>query len=333
MDPNFSALPREGAGNAAQNFGKYGEAGPRDRRFLLFTAGFCVLMANTLLRFGPTAGLTVLTCAWYALVLAYLGPSALALRSNRVLLAGCLLLAASLALGSSWYFRLWNLLALLALLPLHALGLSGAARLAWYRPAMLWERLCLLLWGMLGHVGAAWVALTAGPARSQSHRSAALVLGLAGAAALVAVLVPVLSSADALFASATAGLRAWGSAHLSGALRDLLAGLALTPFFFGFLYLLRHPAPLKRELRSASPCDALAPAADAVAGSMVSSMASTSSQLPTRVRLFLIDIPPVPSMLPQFAAGGPYAAYGDSTIAITMTMDSIRFFTVYSSYV
>ena len=30
-----------------------------------------------------------------------------------------------MVLGSNWYFRGWDLLALMALLPIHAIGLSG----------------------------------------------------------------------------------------------------------------------------------------------------------------------------------------------------------------
>ena len=254
-----NALPQEGLGKCAQNSGKYGDALPRDRRFLLFTALFCVLMADTLLWHGPTASLTVLTAVWFCLLLAYLGPAGLAARSGQVLLFFCLFLALTFALGSNWYFRVWNYLALLALLPVQAIGLSGAAQLPWYRPAMLWERLCLLLWGMLGHAGAAFSVLSAGKT-SAGRRTGALVLGLAGAGILVAILLPVLASADALFAAATAELRAWAAAHFSTALWKIAVGLLLTPFFFGFLYLLRHPVPLKYGLKSTRAGDALVPA-------------------------------------------------------------------------
>ena len=77
----------------------------------------------------------------------------------------------------------------------------------------------------------------------------------------MALLLPVLASADALFAAATADLRAWVSVHFSTALWKLAVGLVLTPFFFGFLYLLRHPSPLKYQLKEhARTADALAPA-------------------------------------------------------------------------
>ena len=69
---------------------------------------------------------------------------------------------------------------------------------------------------------------------------------------LVAILLPVLSSADALFAAATAQLRSLFQIRLSTALWKLMVGLVLTPFLFGFLYSLRHPVPLKRKDRAPS---------------------------------------------------------------------------------
>ena len=171
MENNQNALPLEGAAKPAQNSLKYPDTTPRDRRFLLFTAAFCVLMADTLLWYGPTAGMTALVGVWYVLVLSYLGPAPLAIRSNQVLLLFNLFLAVTLALTSNWYFRVWNCLALLALLPLHALALSGAGRLPWQRPAMLWERLCLLLWGLFGHLGAGFAALSAGKGAKNSRRT------------------------------------------------------------------------------------------------------------------------------------------------------------------
>ena len=179
MEPLKTALPPEGLDLCAQTPGKYGDASPRDRRFLLFTATFCVLMADTLLWHGATAGMTVLTGVWCVLLRAYLGRSACAARAGRVLRLFCLLLALTFALTSNTYFRVWNCLALLALLPIQALEGSGAARLPWHRPAMAWERLCLLLWGMFGPAGAVFPVLSAGKTPA-GRRTGALVLGLAG---------------------------------------------------------------------------------------------------------------------------------------------------------
>lgn len=160
-----TTLPPGGPAKPAQNPAKMYETGKKERLFLVFTAAFCVLLADTFFWHGPTAGLSAAVFAWYVLTLGYVGSGPLALRSNRVLLLYNLFLALTLALGSNWYFRFWNLLALLVLLPVHALALSGAARLPWWRPAMLWERFLLLLQGLFGNLGASRAA-AAPPARA-----------------------------------------------------------------------------------------------------------------------------------------------------------------------
>ena len=190
MEPMKNALPPEGQAKPAQNLRKPYEAAPRDRFFLLFTAAFCVLLADTFLWYGPTAGMTAAVFVWYLLVFSFLGAAPLTVRSNRVLLLFNLFLALTLALSSSWMFRLWNGLALLVLLPVHALALSGAPQLPWWRPAMLWERFCLLLWGLFGNLGASFAAISAGRSQRSGRHTASLVLGLAGSVILVAILLP-----------------------------------------------------------------------------------------------------------------------------------------------
>ena len=155
MNEHEKALPAGGPAKPTQNAVKIYVISSRERLLLPLAFCFCLLLVNTLLWSGPTAGLTAAVCVWYGLLGLYLGRTLLNTWESRVLLAVNLALAATLALGSNWYFRAWNLLALLALLPVHAIGLSGRQFLPWWRPSMLWERLCLLLWGLFGHLGAA----------------------------------------------------------------------------------------------------------------------------------------------------------------------------------
>ena len=155
MNEHEKALPAGGPAKPTQNAVKIYVISSRERLLLPLAFCFCLLLVNTLLWSGPTAGLTAAVCVWYGLLGLYLGRTLLNTWESRVLLAVNLALAATLALGSNWYFRAWNLLALLALLPVHAIGLSGGQFLPWWRPSMLWERLCLLLWGLFGHLGAA----------------------------------------------------------------------------------------------------------------------------------------------------------------------------------
>ena len=77
--------------------------------------------------------------------------------------------------------------------------------------------------------------------------------GGCGALALVALLLPILASADALFAAATADLRAFIQVHFTTALWKLLWGLVLTPFLFGLLVSIRRPHPLEVPAAEKSP--------------------------------------------------------------------------------
>ena len=251
MENPKNALPPEGGAKPAQNPAKIMEPIPRGRLFLALTAVFCVLLVDTLVFHGPTAGLTAAVFAWYALLLAWLGPGFLAAPSSRALFLFDLFLGLTFALGSNWYFRLWNCLALLVLLPLHAV--SGASRFPWWRPAILWERPLLLLRGLFGHLSAPAAVLTSGKKERDSRRALVLAAGACGALALVALLLPILASADALFAAATADLRAFIQEHFTTALWKLLWGLVLTPFVFGLLVSLRLPQPLAGPAAEKSP--------------------------------------------------------------------------------
>ena len=251
MENPKNALPPEGGAKPAQNPAKIMAPIPHGRLFLALTAAFCVLLVDTLLFHGPTAGLTAAVFAWYALLLAWLGPGFLAAPSGRALFLFDLFLGLTFALGSNWYFRLWNCLALLVLLPLHAV--SGASRFPWWRPAILWERPLLLLRGLFGHLSAPAAVLTSGKKERDSRRALVLAAGACGALALVALLLPILASADALFAAATADLRAFIQEHFTTALWKLLWGLVLTPFVFGLLVSLRRPQPLAGPAAEKSP--------------------------------------------------------------------------------
>ena len=246
MNEQEKALRTEGAAKPAQTAAKVYVIDGRERLLVPLTFGFCLLLVNTFFETGVSAGLAVSVAAWYGLLYAAKGRKLWQSgESLLLLLTGGALALCSLVLGSNWYFRAWDLLALTALLPIHAVGLSGGQYLPWWRPAMLGERLCLLLLGLFGRLGAVIAALM--PRKTgDSRRVLPLVAGTAGAAALLAVLVPVLASADALFAAATADLRAFFALHFTDAVwKTILAGV-ITPFFFGLLYFLRRPTLLRR---------------------------------------------------------------------------------------
>ena len=139
MDEKF-ALPAAGPGPCAQNpaliVKKYDITG-RDRLLLPLTLAVCTLAADSFLLHDLGLGVAVTVLAWYALLGLRLGRGRLTAGSGKWLLTANILLGLWYALGSGWYFRLWNFGALLVLLPLHAAGCSGETRLPWQRPAML----------------------------------------------------------------------------------------------------------------------------------------------------------------------------------------------------
>ncbi|MCI9120043.1 MAG: DUF4173 domain-containing protein [Oscillibacter sp.] len=236
-----NALPPEGAGSytlkrrlAPEKLGRY-------RLFLVLTLGFCLLLVDGFLLYGPAAGLTATVFAWYALFLAWCGWGILERRSSRVLLLANLFLALTMALGSNWYFRYWNLLACAVLLPVQIM--AGAASRPWWDPWMLWERCGLLLRGLFGNLWAPFAALVPGKRSDEANkRTLTVVLGLCGALVLVSVLLPVLISADALFAASTVQLqRCIRMLHFSDVFQRLFWALVFTPFVFGLLYALAHP--------------------------------------------------------------------------------------------
>lgn len=166
-------------------------------------------------------------------------------RESAVLLAANLFLAATFALWSNSWMRAWNVLALLVLVPVHACGLSAAIQFPWWRPRMLRERAACLFSGLFSAVGAPFAALMPVGKTRDTRRLLSTVLGCCAAAVLLCILVPVLSSADALFAAATEDLRRLIQSHFTTSLAELLWALILTPFVFSLLYRLRRPSPAK----------------------------------------------------------------------------------------
>ena len=245
MEESKNALPQEGLEKCAPRPADACDISRRERWLLAVTFSFCLLTVNTLFDAGAGAGWAAAVAGWYAVLYASHGPALWRTGESRFLLVTNLALALfSLVLGSSDYFRMWDTLALLlVLLPVHTAGLSGGQKLPWWRPAMLWERACLLLSGLFSRLGAFPAALS--PGRSGAgRRLGPAVLGCAGAAALLAVLVPSLASADALFGLATADLRTLLDLHLTEAAAKTVAAAVMTPFFFSLVYSLRHPRPL-----------------------------------------------------------------------------------------
>ncbi|WP_366142808.1 DUF4153 domain-containing protein, partial [uncultured Oscillibacter sp.] len=241
------ALPTEGPVKCTQKRELAGESMGRYRMFLGLTLAFCLLLVDGFLWHGPCAGLTATVFAWYALVLAWMGPGIFEKGSSRALLAANLFLAATMALGSNWYFRAWNLLALMVLIPVHVT--AGLGSRPWWDPWMLGERYKLLFQGLFGNLWACFAAAVPEGRKTEKRdgRTLAVVLGLCGAVALVSFLIPVLVSADALFAASLERLN-WNfqfrMLHFGDLFQRLFWALAFTPFVFSLLYAMAHPKRL-----------------------------------------------------------------------------------------
>jgi len=222
----------------------------RYRLLLALTLGFCLLLVHAL-GWPWGAGNSVPVLAWYVLMLAVLGREEMfRRRESRMLLIVNLALASTFALTSNPYFRLWNFLALVVLVPVHAM--AGLACRPWWDPRMVLERFGLLFRGLFGNLWACFAAAV--PDRrtgGNGKRTMTVVLGTCGAVALVSFLLPVLISADALFAASTVELQKWiRVVRFGDVFQRLFWALVFTPFVFGLLYSMSHPkllCPVKEE--------------------------------------------------------------------------------------
>ena len=239
MNEQNNALPREGLILCVQR----PEVTRRDRLFQGLSFCYCFLLTDALC-WPWGMGNTVTVFLWLLLLASFVGPGELFLRrESRVLFVVNLALALSFALTSNAFFRCWNFLALAALLPLHALSVCGT--LPWWKPAMLWERFLMLMEGLFGNLWVPFVRPKPSKENAPPRRTLAIVLGTCGAVALVSVLLPILLSADALFAAAAEQLRFLAFFNLSDVFWRSVLALIMTPFFFGFLFSLRHPKPFQ----------------------------------------------------------------------------------------
>lgn len=209
---------------------------------------------------GPGLVVPAMTAAWYAVLFWYRGAEGLLKRESLLLFCAVCLLALTFALFSNSWFRAVNLLALPILLMVQTHQWSGAGRKPWHLPTMLWERFLLTMDGLFGRLGASWktVASLKGEGRK---RGIYLLLGLGAAALLLVVTVPMLLSADALFAHVAGGAVDFFREHLGAWVGRVLVALCIAPFLFGLFYSVRRTEPLaeKKTQGKALFLDAIAP--------------------------------------------------------------------------
>lgn len=327
MDELKIALPAEGSIPCAQKRKLPEESMARYRRNLLLTLGFCLLLADAL-HWPWGMGNTVTVFAWYLLLALAVGPEALfRRRESRVLLGVNLALASTFALTSNPLFRWWNFLALVLLIPLHAV--SGCR--PWWDPWMLWERCKLFFQGLFGNLWACFAAaMPEGRKREKTEgdgRALAIVLGACGAVALVSFLIPVLASADALFAASLERLN-WNfqfkMLHFGNLLGRLFWALVFTPFVFSLLYAMAHPKLLcPTEEKKGFHADALGfvLALAAVDGLYLAFLAVQSAGLfggPEYVESLGVSYA-------EWARSGFFQMVGVTAVNLTLTLASLTF--------
>lgn len=222
----------------------------KGRLLLIETLCWCLLAIHTILWNWPWGlGTTITIFFWYLLIFSALGTKSLKKKENWVLFIINIALGLSFALKSNTWFRGWNFIALLILIPIHMFSLASETILPWWRPKMFWERFCLLLTGWFGYLPVSLKMLTpskeTGESGHNKKRTLAIIIGTITAVLLLTILLPVLASADALFAVATKELRSYSQEHFMAGFVQFIWALVLTPFLFGWIYMLCCPKLLK----------------------------------------------------------------------------------------
>lgn len=212
---------------------------------------WCALLwevtAGTATGWSLGLGVTVLMAVFYAVVWLYLGPPKTAF--GRLLLVSNLLLALTYALTSrSEWFRAWNALFLVVLVPIQLFDWTGAhQRHPWFDPRMVAQRWMGGFLNLFQRMGVNLDILTS--YKKEKHKSLLWVgLGLTLAIGLSIVVLPLLMTADALFSQFAHQWAAWLGNLPVRWLLWLVMGMVMLPFLMSLLYTVRQPetAPLPK---------------------------------------------------------------------------------------
>lgn len=214
----------------------------RDRLALPLTLLVALLAVQVLLYSPalPGLGMTALVLAWYVLRRWHGGKASFATRSSKLLLVATALLALTFALFSNPYLRLINFPLLFCLMVVQFYeGTPGAG--SWGMASTLVRRAFLLLEGLFGHLGSLCTLFAKLGKDTKQKRFLAALAGAGVGLFLLGIILPLLRSADVMFASLTDQAIHWVQINLSGALFRLVLAIILTPFLFSLLHQLRYP--------------------------------------------------------------------------------------------
>ena len=200
---------------------------------------FFVQLMIQLLDGLPALGMALFVAACYGVLFWYAGRQRAFRKGNRLLSVGQVLLTLCLALFSNYPFRLLNYLALCLLASVELFQRSGLAKRSWQRASVLWESLGLSLAGLFLGLDLPFRAAVS-CRKGSSRRAMALLLAAVVLVPLLAVVLPLLLSADPVFDAMLSGFSRWVSRHLSGVLGRVCWGAAVGLFLYSLLYFLRH---------------------------------------------------------------------------------------------
>lgn len=221
--------------------------------FLWETLLFPFDSARTTAFLLPGLGLAVLDVAFCALLWGYLGAPKTA--GARVLLAAQGMLALLTGLTSSLWFRFWDQVFFLALLPVLLFAWRDPERIPWRLPRMLLQRLTAFAAGLFQAFLASFDLFRPKKRdKPASRRWVWPLLGLGLAVCLMVVILPLLLSADALFSQLAGRWLAHLADFLGHGLGRLILGIFLLPMVFSLFYVLRRPErfplPVVDEVRA-----------------------------------------------------------------------------------
>ncbi len=187
----------------------------------------------------PALGMALFVAACYGVLFWYAGTRQAFTRRNLPLLIAQGLLICCLALYSDHWMRLLNYLAICVLASVQLFQQTGLAKHVWTRAAVLGESIALAIRGLFGGIDLPFRAI--GSLRKVKHRKAvSVLLGLVVSALLLAVVLPLLLSADAVFETLLRGLTAFLRQCFSSLAARLFWGALLGIFLYSLYYFLRN---------------------------------------------------------------------------------------------
>ena len=211
----------------------------------------------------PGWGLLLFTAAALCSEAAYLGWDIAAGKKSLFLTSAAAAVSIGAWVTGNGMLRLMSTALLALVLPMAALSLSGGGR-SWREIGAVWDTVSFIFPALFR----AWpVPFQAAAGRRGKWKSAAAALvGLLAAAVVMAVILPMLSSADQVFGWLLSGAAEWMEGlDIGSALWKIMRTLIFTLIFFSILYTLAHP----RDKGAGSAPQAAAQEAKSQAGSVV----------------------------------------------------------------